>query len=67
MLDFNFNFENFKWIWGDSLNKKLPSYQYGDSRYKDRQSRLYNGNPYTRKDCLDTEMGLWVPIKGSPC
>ena len=30
---------------------------------KIRPSYLYNGNPHTRKDCLDIEMGPWMQWK----
>ena len=40
---------------------KMPSCQYTDPHYKDKMvswpSYLYNGNPYTWKDCLYIEMG----------
>ena len=43
--------------------KKIPSYQYRSSHFKDkmvsRQSHLYNGNPDTWKDGLYVETGPW--------
>ena len=46
----------------DSLNTKMPSYQYRNSHYKNktvwRPSYLYNGNIHTWKSCLYIETGL---------
>ena len=48
---------------GSHLNIKTPSYQYRNSRYKDKTVRwpsdLYNGNSHTWKGVFYIETGPW--------